>query len=111
MIDTCLEIERSGQFALGNRISFAEIDWVYCLTRALRQSGHRFDEVHQALLSFAGRYIAFLNEVDPETDDDFNDLHQLFGMVCCLAELQQTLPGLFRTQKPLKLVLDRRPFI
>ena len=39
------------------------------------------------------------------------DLHLLFGMVCCLAELQQALPGTFRTQRPLRLVLDRRPFI
>lgn len=111
MIDTCLEIERSGQFVLGSRISFAEIDWVYCLTRAVRQSGYRFTDVRQALLAFTERYVSFLNEVDPETDDDFNDLHQLFGMTCCLAELQQALPGLIRTQKPLKLVLDRRPFI
>jgi hypothetical protein len=111
MIDTCLEIERSGQFPLGNRISFAEIDWVYCLSRAVRQSGYRYEEVRQVLYTFAERYLAFLNTVETQTDDDFNDLHQLFGMTCCLAELQQTLPGLFRTHKPLKLVLDRRPFI
>lgn len=111
MIDTCLEIERSGRFPLGSRISFAEIDWVYCLTRALRQSGHRFSEVQQALRSFSERYIPYLLSVDSRTDDDFNDLHQLFGMTCCLAELQQALPGLIRTEKPIKLVLDRRPFI
>lgn len=111
MIDTCLELERGGTFPLGSRISFAEIDWVYCLTRALRQSGYRYQDVMKALSSFADRYITFLTAVDPATDDDFNDLHQLLGMMCCLAELQQTLPGLFRTQRPLKLVLDRRPFI
>lgn len=55
MIDTCLEIERSGQFALGSRISFAEIDWVYCLTRAVRQSGYRFTDVRTALLTFSER--------------------------------------------------------
>jgi hypothetical protein len=28
-----------------------------------------------------------------------------------VAELQQALPGLIRTERPLRLVLDRRPFI
>jgi hypothetical protein len=111
MIDTCLTIYRDGLYPLGNRIGFAEIDWVFCLTRALRQSGHRFTEVHAALIDFMKRYIPFLLEVDTDTDDDFNDLHLLFGLSCCLAELQQALPGSIRTQKPLKLVLDRRPFI
>ena len=45
------------------------------------------------------------------TDDGLNDLHALFGAVCCLAELQAALPGEITSEKPLKLVLDRRPFI
>jgi hypothetical protein len=49
--------------------------------------------------------------LDFETDDAFNDLHLLFGCACCLAELQQFMPGIVITEKPLKLVLDRRPFI
>ncbi len=110
LVDTCLEIFR-GSYPLGERLSFAEIDWVYCLNRAVRQSGHRFAEARQALNDFAARYIPFLLEIDPETDPDFDDLHQLFGGLCCLAELQQALPGLVRTQRPLRLVLDRRPFI
>ena len=40
-----------------------------------------------------------------------NDLHALFGALCCLADLQTALPGLIRTERPPKLVLDRRPFI
>jgi hypothetical protein len=111
LVDTCLDIYNSDSFPLGERISFAEIDWVYCLNRAVRQCGHRFDEVRQALESFAAKYIPFLLEVDAEQDADFDDLHTLFGALCCLAELQQALPGQIRTQKPLKLVLDRRPFI
>ena len=35
----------------------------------------------------------------------------LFGGVCALAELQQTLRGELISDKPLRLVLDRRPFI
>ena len=63
------------------------------------------------LTSFAEKYVEFLYSVDPVTHDSFNDLHMLFGTVCALAELQTALPGMIRTQKPLRLVLDRRPFI
>ncbi len=111
LIDSCLELRRSDPFPLGTRIGFAEVDWVYCLTRALRQSGHRFEESRAALASFAREYFSHVMSLDPETDDGLNDLHQLFGCLCALAELQQSVPGLIRTARPLRLVLDRRPFI
>ncbi len=111
LVDTCLEIYQRNDYPLGKRLSFAEIDWVYCLNRAVRHSGHRFGEARQALVDFAGQYIPFLLGIDPELDPDFDDLHLLFGALCCLAELQQARPGLIRTQRPLRLVLDRRPFI
>ena len=111
MIDTCLDIFRHDIYPIGTRVGFAEIDWVYCLTRAVRQSGHRYAEVRQALLEMSERYIPFLLGLDPLTDDAFNDLHLLFGATCALAELQAALPGLIQTPRPLKLVLDRRPFI
>ena len=111
LIDTCLDLYHSRSYPLGEQVSFAEIDWVYCLNRAVRQCGHRFAEAHQALQDFAARYVPFLLAIDPDQDTDFDDLHLLFGALCCLAELQQALPGLIRTQHPLRLVLDRRPFI
>jgi hypothetical protein len=112
MIDACLDIYKRRLYpTLGARVNFAEIDWIYCLTRALRQCGHRFADCHDALRDFAGNYIAYLNGLDPKTDDGLNDLHMLFGATCALAELQQALPGTIRTARPLKLVLDRRPFI
>lgn len=63
-----------------------------------------------------GRRIGFLEidwlyAIDVDTHDDFNDLHKLFGTTCALAELQQELRGEIETTKPLRLVLDRRPFI
>jgi hypothetical protein len=111
LIDTCLDIQRRELFPLSRFVGFAEIDWVYCLTRSLRQSGHRFDECKSALLSFAEHHATFLNALDPATDEELNDLHALFGTLCAVAELQQALPGLIRTERPLRLVLDRRPFI
>ena len=112
IVDTCLAIYKKNDWeTLGKKVSFAEIDWVYCLNRGLRHSGHRFDEAKTALHDFALTYIDYLEHLDYETDDGFNDMHSLFGCICALAELQNALPGELVTNKPLKLVLDRRPFI
>ena len=113
MIDSCLDMYEKKAIggAFGAYIGFLEIDWVFCLTRASRQTPHRFFDVREALEGFTVDFIDYLNSLDTETHDVFNDLHALFGTVCCLAELQQALPGMLRTKVPLKLVLDRRPFI
>jgi hypothetical protein len=110
-IDTCLGLRRNDPFPLGRDLGFAEIDWVYCLTRASRQCAHRADEVRAALAEFTPGYVTSLMMRDPEADRGLNDLHALFGVLCCLAELQTALPGLLRSRRPLHLVLDRRPFI
>ena len=60
---------------------------------------------------FAEKYLDYMDGVDGEKDDSFNDLHMLFGAVCALAELQLALPGEIITTVPMKIVLDRRPFI
>lgn len=111
LVDTCLRFTTDHSYPLGERVGFAEIDWVYCLNRAVRQCGHRFTEARDALRGFADRYISFLTGLDPTTHERLNDLHLLFGALCCLAELQNALPGHIQTDRPLKLVLDRRPFI
>jgi hypothetical protein len=111
LVDTCLEIWHRDLFPLGRQVGFAEIDWVYCLSRARRQSGHRFAEAQQALEEFAARYIPYLLGLDVAADEGLNDLHSLFGALCALAELQRELRGQIRTPRPLRLVLDRRPFI
>jgi hypothetical protein len=77
----------------------------------MRQTPYRFEEAKEELEKYAEKYVAFMNGIDYENDEEFNDLHMLFGAVCCLAELQMALPGKILTSKPLRLVLDRRPFI
>ena len=57
------------------------------------------------------KYVEWLNNVDWEHDDGANDLHMLFGTLCCLTELQLALPGIICSDVPLRMVLDRRPFI
>ena len=113
VIDSCLSMYRDYGVRdnFGRAIGFIEIDWIFCLTRASRQTPYKWDEVRAALLDFADGYVAYLDSLDYCTHDGFNDLHMLFGTVCALAELQSAFPGRFITEKPLRLVLDRRPFI
>lgn len=112
MIDTCLCIWDDNLWpSLGQIVNFAEIDWVYCVNRASRQTSHRYGDTRRAMKQFTQKYIDFMMNLNLATDPLADDIHMLFGAVCCLAELQSALPGMIRTDIPLKLVLDRRPFI
>ena len=112
-VDTCLDLWNGKKMgpAFGRYVGFSEIDWIYTLNRGLRHAPARFTEGKQALHDFAADYIPYLMSLDPETDEGMNDLHAFFGAVCAVTELQAALPGEFVSTKPLRLVLDRRPFI
>ena len=113
VIDTCIAMYKNGGIRedFGRCVGFLEIDWVYCMSRASRQTAHRWGEVRELLYGFARDFTDYLLSIDHKTHDGFNDLHMLFGAACALAELQSALPGVIITEKPMKLVLDRRPFI
>lgn len=113
LIDTCLDLYRNGGFSgkFHEETSFRQVDWVFAVNRASRQTPHRFYETKEALREFAAKYLEFLNELDENTHDGFNDLHALFGAMCAVVELQLALPGEIESSFPLKSVLDRRPFI
>ena len=111
-LDRCLPRYVPGAAVpLGQRIGFAEIDWFYCMNRSLRQCNHRFEESRAAIEALGQELAEYVLNLNPKTDDGLNDLHALFGNLCAFAELQQALPGLVVTDRPMKLVLDRRPFI
>lgn len=112
MIDTCLQLYRDkamGDF--GEMIGYVELDWVYCITRSLRMCPHRFRECVEAIEELAEHYLDYLMSLEPDNNPILDDLHRIFGVVCCLAELQSFLPGQILSDKPLKLTLDRRPFV
>ena len=113
LIDSCISMYKNGNMpeTFGRQFHFIEMDWVYCLNRASRQTPHRFFEIREILKSFAEDYVLYLESVDWDNDMGADDLHLLFGVTCCLAELQQALPGELISSVPLRLVLDRRPFI
>ena len=117
-VDTCLEIwKRNHQPLQGygepfcGGVSYAEIDWVFYLNRSLRQCGYRVEESRKAMAEAAEKYIDYLTHLDYDSDPAFNDLHKLFGMICALSEFQLALPGQIITERPLRQVLDRRPYI
>ena len=113
LIDTCIDLYANNKFS-GNfteETSFRQVDWVFAVNRATRQTPHRFAECKELLRDFAVKYLYFLNNIDEEKHDGFNDLHLLFGAMCAVAELQLALPGEIQSRFPLKSVLDRRPFI
>lgn len=112
-VDTCIDLYKNNDLGdnFMREINFCEIDWVYALNRAAIQENYRIDEARVLMWDMAQKYIAYLEQVDVEKHEGWNDLHALFGVCCALAELQQALPGKIETSYPLKLVLDRRPFI
>ncbi len=115
LLDSCIDMYKNKETMLATSfgwcVGFCEIDWVYAMNRAARQTTHRNAEVKELLLDFARGYLTWLDEQDPGTRDDINDLHMLFGAICAVAELQIALPGEISSNYPLKSVLDRRPFI
>lgn len=112
LIDSCLMMYKNNALGanFGKACEFAEIDWVFAVHRSMMQTTYRHQECKDALRDFAKKYIANLEALDGR-EESLNDLHKLFGAVCCLAELQLALPGEVTSTVPLKIVLDRRPFI
>ena len=112
-VDTCLRLatENGLPETFGRRCGFLEVDWLYCLNRAGRQTDYRRAEREALTERFAAVYCENLLRLDHETDESFNDLHMLFGACCALAELRNALPGALITERPLRLVLDERPFV
>ena len=113
LIDTCLNAYKNGDMgeSFGKQFHYIEMDWVYCLNRASQQTPHRFYEIKETLEDFAEVYLNYLKTVDWQTEEWSDDLHLCFGVSCALAELQRALPGKIDSEVPLRLVLDRRPFI
>ncbi len=113
LVDSLIDMYRNHAFdtKFAQAVGFAEIDWIYAIRRASLQEGYRLDDVREVVCDFARVYLNYLENVDADKDEQFNDLHLLFGATCALAELQLALPGEIVSTKPLRPVLDRRPFI
>lgn len=112
LLDTCIAAYRAGDcIDFAKELGWPDIDFAYLLARVQRRAGTRYEETQQILREIADGLIGQLMQMDPKTDEKLNDLNTLFAIVCALAVLQDALPGYIRTSRPLKLVLDVRPFL
>lgn len=112
LLDTCIKAYREGAcMDFSKSVGWPDIDFAYLVARVQRRAGTRFEETQIILKEIADGLIGQLLQMDPETSETLNDLNTLFAIVCALAVLQDALPGYIRTSKPLKLVLDKRPFL
>lgn len=112
LIDTCLDLAARGALPrMGQGLSWNEIDWLYTLRSLQKRSPHRAREITSEIRRVADLLLPAVLRLDPEKDESINDLHTLFAGLSALAVLQEALPGALRTAKPLRLVLDRKPFL
>ena len=112
LVDTCIELYRNRRMpeSFGKGQRFLDIDWAFSLYRGSAQAGYRLEEARALLKEFALLYVEYLERSSME-EIQWGDMHLLFGAVCGLAELQIALPGELYSTRPLRQVLDVRPFI
>ena len=105
-IDSALRTYADGMLSADRSVGFAQGDWTYVLNRATRHTSHRGDEARAALREVA------LGVADNVLTHGFQgSMHDVLGVVTTLAELQNAAPGLLLTPRPLRSLLDRRPFL
>lgn len=113
-IDAVLALQREDGLWDPANPFWLTLDGVYLLTRAVRRSGHRRAEVDAAVRRSldAVALLALDEEARPVTFGASMGSHTLVAVVSLLAEAQQHLGAdEVVSDLPLRLVLDRRPFI
>ncbi len=112
LVDTCIDLYLNNRMpeSFGKGQRFLDIDWAFSLNRGSLQGAYRVEESRMYLKQFALEYTEYLNNA-PLDEIQWADLHLLFGAVCALAELQIALPGELISTRPLRQVLENRPFI
>jgi len=113
-IDTVLGLHRpDGYWSPSNHL-WMTLDAIYLMTRTLRYCPHRFEDVRASVrqtLQVLQRDV-FSPEGRKETFSKVDGVHSLTAAISIVAEAQQFLGAReVITDWPLKLVLDRRPFI
>lgn len=109
---TCIDAYDNGKCAeFGKGFGYNEIDFLYMLNHAQRRCGKYFDDVQRITEEIADKFFKNLLSTDWENSLALDDLHTLFAVMSAAAMIQEALPGKVITDKPLRLVIDRRPFL
>ena len=112
LLNTCINAYYDGAcIDFAKEAGWADIDFTYLLARVQRRAGVKMKETRKILTEIAEGLIGQLLSINASENEIFDDTNTLFAVVSALAVLQDALPGYIRTEKPLRLVLDRRPFI
>lgn len=112
LLNTCIQAYYDGEcIDFSKAMGWADIDFTYLLARVQRRAGTKFEETQKILTEITDGLISQLLADDILDNKTFNDTNTLFAIVSALAVLQDALPGYIKTSKPMRLVLDRRPFI
>jgi hypothetical protein len=113
VIDSALLLYEKEPYPIARDVvGYPEVDWVYVITTAAKQTGYRRDEAIAALWDVADRVAMAVNDPAHRAANPYlNTVHGMLGTVCTVAELQSALPGAYYTPRPLRHVLNRRPFI
>lgn len=109
LVDTALEVMEFHRELFFKRRGHRHLPWIFCLSRAMRQSPHRHEEARQALQRFVPAYVDYLHR--QIQDGHFQRPVQIQWDLAALAELQLSVPGMLQSDHPLRQVLDRHPFL
>jgi len=113
-IDSVIRLQLPDGYWMTTSHLWMTLDAIYLMTRTLRYCPHRFDDVRNVVLRVMGILMrdVFSAEGRKQTFTGRLAVHSVTAAISIAAEAQQFLGAKeVITERPLKLVLDRRPFI
>ena len=113
-IDSVIGLQQPDGYWMATNHLWMTLDALYLMTRTLRYCPHRFEDVRGVARNVMGTLMRDVYSVDgrAKTFVDKLAVHSVTAALSIAAEMQEFLgAGEVVTERPLKLVLDRRPFI
>ncbi len=113
-IDTVLRLQQPDGYWMPDNHLWMTLDAIYLMTRTLRYTTHRFDDVRACVRRVMGILMREVYSAGGRRNTFVGRLavHSVTAAISIAAEAQQFLGAQeVVTDRPLRLVLDRRPFI
>lgn len=113
-IDSVIRLQLPDGYWLATNHLWMTLDAIFLMTRTLRYCPHRFDDVQNVVRRVMGILMreVFSAEGRAKTFTGRLAVHSITAAISIAAEAQQFLGAQeIVTDRPLRLVLDRRPFI
>lgn len=112
LLITCIDAYENGKcMDFSADLGWPDIDFTYMLVHLQRRCGKHFEKVNRIVKEIADGLAMQLINLTDEKIKKLKNINTLFAIVCALAVLQDACPGYIKTPTPLKLVLDKRPFL